>query len=191
MSVSTMVKSLLERFFQKSVFVREALWPRRLHRGELIRSGLLAFHPKTSHKWRLLHSTTISDPKIVPGPLLQDFLMNRWHPKFTFSTFTPDRNSQTLHLHKTQIYTSPNLHRSDLHKTKFTQPNIDIPKFTRLKFTQKLNPNSHRPKFTQTQIYTHIFGHRLQDFKKPKFTRTACPRVRATLVRIVLFSCHI
>ena len=114
-----------------------------------------------------------------------------WRPKFTFSTFTRDPNLQTPHLHKTQIYTSPNLHRSDLHKTKFTQPNIDIPKFTRLKFTQKLNPNSHRPKFTQTQIYTHIFGHRLQDFKKPKFTRTACPRMRATLVRIVLFSCHI
>ena len=98
-------------------------------------------------------------------------LLYRWRPKFTFSTFTPDPNLQTPHSHKTQIYTSPNLHRSDLHKTKFTQPNIDIPKFTRLKFTQKLNPNSHRPKFTQTQIYTHIFGHRLQDFKKPKFTQ--------------------
>ena len=73
-----------------------------------------------------------------------------WRPKFTFSTFTRDPNLQTPHLHKTQIYTSPNLHRSDLHKTKFTQPNIDIPKFTRLKFTQKLNPNSHRPKFTLT-----------------------------------------
>ena len=60
----------------------------------------------------------------------------RWHPKFTFSTFTPDPNLQNPHLHKTQIYTNSNLHSSDLHTPKFTQPNIGIPKFTQLKFTQ-------------------------------------------------------
>ena len=62
--------------------------------------------------------------------------IHRWHPKFTFSTFTPDPNLQNPHLHKTQIYTNSNLHSSDLHTPKFTQPNIGIPKFTQLKFTQ-------------------------------------------------------
>ena len=79
-----------------------------------------------------------------------------WCPKFP--TFTPDPNLQNPHLHRTQIYTEP--------------------KFTQLRFTQnqiypalhwhtqiytthiytKLNPNLHRPKFTQAQIYIHIFG---------------------------------
>ena len=46
-------------------------------------------------------------------------------PKFTFSTFTPDLNLQNPHLHKTQIYTHPNLH----------SPILAYPKFTQLKFT--------------------------------------------------------
>ena len=78
-------------------------------------------------------------PQTFAGTLL------RWHPKFTFSTFTPDPNLQNPHLHKTQIYTNSNLHSSDLHTPKFTQPHIGIPKFTQLKFT----PN-------WTQIYTAL-----------------------------------
>ena len=54
-----------------------------------------------------------SQPVTLPGNL--NF---RWWLKFTFSTFTPDSNLQTPHLHRTQIYTNPNLHSSDLHKTK-------------------------------------------------------------------------
>ena len=49
------------------------------------------------------------------------------------------------HLHQTQIYTNSNLHSSDSHTPKFTQPHIGIPKFTQLKFT----PN-------WTQIYTAL-----------------------------------
>ena len=77
----------------------------------------------------------------------------RWHPKFTFSTFTPDPNLQNPHLHKTQIYTNSNLHSSDLHTPKFTKPHIGIPKLhnsnlhqTEPKFTQ---PEFTQPKFTQ------------------------------------------
>ena len=73
-----------------------------------------------------------------------------------------------FHIYTRPKFTDPTFTQNqDLHKPKFTQlrfihnqtqPDIGIPKFTRLKFTQKLNPNIHRPKFTQAQIYIHIFG---------------------------------
>ena len=95
-------------------------------------------------------------------PLLGLTLMG-WHPKFTFSTFTPDPNLQNPHLHKTQIYTNSNLHSSDLHTPKFTQPNIGIPKFTQLKFTQNW-----------TQIYTTQI-YKTQIYTKPEFIDLSIP----------------
>merc|ERR1719158_2335735 len=46
--------------------------------------------------------------------------------------YTEPRSTQT------QIYTNPDLHQTQIYT--------------------KLNPNLHRPKFTQAQIYIHIFG---------------------------------
>ena len=95
-------------------------------------------------------------------------LLARWCPKFTFPTFTPDPNLHFPHLHRTQIYTNPNLH-----KPRFTpDPNLHSPP---LAYPNLHNSNLHKtePKFTQTQIYTgpNLHSHFWTDFKQPKFTR--------------------
>merc|ERR1711894_783495 len=57
------------------------------------------------------------------------------------------------HLHRTQIYTNPNLH-----KPRFTlDPNLHSPPMA---YPNLHNSNLHKtePKFTQAQIYIHIFG---------------------------------
>ena len=89
-------------------------------------------------------------------------------PKITFPTFTPDPNLHFPHLHRTQIYTNPNLH-----KPRFTpDPNLHSPP---LAYPNLHNSNLHKtePKFTQTQIYTgpNLHSHFWTDFKQPKFTR--------------------
>ena len=91
-----------------------------------------------------------------------------WCPKFTFPTFTPDPNLHFPHLHRTQIYTNPNLH-----KPRFTpDPNLHSPP---LIYPNLHNSNLHKtePKFTQTQIYTgpNLHSHFWTDFKQPKFTQ--------------------
>ena len=89
-------------------------------------------------------------------------------PKFTFPTFTPDPNLHFPHLHRTQIYTNPNLHKPrftpdpNLHSPPLAYPNLHIS-----------NLHKTEPKFTQTQIYTgpNLHSHFWTDFKQPKFTR--------------------
>ena len=49
----------------------------------------------------------------------------RWHPKFTFSTFTPDPN-----LHKSQIYTGPKFTQTQI----YTGPIFTQPRFTQIHF---------------------------------------------------------
>ena len=54
---------------------------------------------------------------------------------------------------QTQIYTNPDLHQTQIY--------IALHWHTQIYTTQiytKLNPNLHIPKFTQAQIYIHIFG---------------------------------
>ena len=57
-------------------------------------------------------------------------------------------------IYETHIYTNPNLHSSDLHRPKFTQPHIGISKFTQLEFTLNwtqiyTDPNFHYGKVNQ------------------------------------------
>ena len=57
------------------------------------------------------------------------------------------------HLYQTQIYTNPDLHQTQIYTALHWHTQI----YTTQIYT-KLNPNLHRPKFTQAQIYIHIFG---------------------------------
>ena len=109
---------------------------------------------------------------IIPNfvPIIKCSIIHMWRccPKFTFPTFTPDPNLHFPHLHRTQIYTNPNLH-----KPRFTpDPNLHSPP---LAYPNLHNSNLHKtePKFTQTQIYTgpNLHSHFWTDFKQPKFTR--------------------
>ena len=76
--------------------------------------GTTSHHPSSLAEKRFFYESEIL--KLVA-------LQARWHPKFTFSTFTPDPNLQNPHFHKTQIYTNSNLHSpiilaySDLHNS--------------------------------------------------------------------------
>ena len=54
---------------------------------------------------------------------------------------------------QTQIYTNPDLHQTQIYTALHWHTQI----YTTQIYT-KLNPNLHRPKFTQAQIYIHIFG---------------------------------
>ena len=62
---------------------------------------------------------------LIEPPASQPLLCTRWHPKFTFSTFTPDPN-----LHKSQIYTGPKFTQTQI----YTGPIFTQPRFTQIHF---------------------------------------------------------
>ena len=76
---------------------------------------------------------------------------------YIFHIYTRPKFTQIPNLHRTQIYTNPDLHGTHIYTAQiYTNPfpYIDSkkPKFTQPKFTQ--NPNLHNPTLHITQIYT-------------------------------------
>ena len=90
-------------------------------------------------------------------------LFQRWlvAPQiYIFHIYTRPKFTQIPNLHRTQIYTNPDLHGTHIYTAQiYTNPfpYIDSkkPKFTQPKFTQ--NPNLHNPTLHITQIYTKLF----------------------------------
>ena len=79
---------------------------------------------------------------------------------YIFHIYTRPKFTQIPNLHRTQIYTNPDLHGTHIYTAQiYTNPfpYIDSkkPKFTQPKFTQ--NPNLHNPTLHITQIYTKLF----------------------------------
>ena len=115
--------------------------------------------PATGH-WRrrrlLAPARAPSPPRLAPmqaGPshspvAPQIYIFHIYTgPKFTKPTFTQN----------------PDLHKLKFTQLRFTHTQIYTAQYwhTQIYTTQiytKLNPNLHRPKFTQAQIYIHIFG---------------------------------